>query len=121
MLAFLNEEQAASRVESEWLGGEAAMSSINLGEVLYIRIRMAGEETATSEIEKIGRNLDLISPDWSAVASAATVKAGGGLSYADSFCVATALDLSAPLWTGDPEILDLADRLGCETLDLRSD
>ncbi|HET6570923.1 MAG TPA: AbrB/MazE/SpoVT family DNA-binding domain-containing protein [Solirubrobacterales bacterium] len=38
---------------------------------------------------------------------------------ADAFCVATALRLDAPLWTGDPEIVALADGLNFEVMDLR--
>jgi hypothetical protein len=33
--------------------------------------------------------------------------------------VATAQRLKAPLWTGDPEILGLAERSQCEIVDLR--
>lgn len=120
MLAFLNGEPAAARVESEWMSGGATMSSINLGEVLYIRIRKVGEGAADYEVDRIRRHLSVVDPGWPTVAAAARVKAGGGLSYADSFCVATAIALSAPLWTGDPEILSLADRYGCEVFDLRA-
>jgi predicted nucleic acid-binding protein len=46
-------------------------------------------------------------PDWALVAAAAHIKAGGGLSYADAFCIATAQRHEASLYTGDPEILAL--------------
>jgi predicted nucleic acid-binding protein len=36
----------------------------------------------------------------------AAIKAGGDLSYADAFCIATALAAEAPFWTGDPEIIE---------------
>jgi predicted nucleic acid-binding protein len=51
--------------------------------------------------------------------AAATIKASGGLSYADAFCIATALHLEAPLWTGDPEIIDQAAEHSCSVTDLR--
>ena len=54
-----------------------------------------------------------------AVETAARIKSGGGLSFADAFCVATARSLEAELWTGDPEILKLTAGFDCETRDLR--
>jgi predicted nucleic acid-binding protein len=120
LLAYLKDEPAAGRIESEWLESGAAISSINLGEVLYIRTRAIGENSARADVETIRRRLTLIEPDWSLVMAAATIKASGGLSYADAFCIATALHLSAPLWTGDPEIIDQAAGHSCEVVDLRA-
>jgi predicted nucleic acid-binding protein len=120
LLAHLKDEPAAGRIESEWLESGAAISSINLGEVLYIRIRASGKDSALADIETIRRRLTVVEPDWSLVMAAATIKANGGLSYADSFCIATALHLSAPLWTGDPEIIGQAAEYSCEVVDLRS-
>lgn len=120
LLAYLKDEPAAGRIESEWIGSGAAISAINLGEVLYIRIRASGEASARADVEAIRRRLDVVESDWSLVMAAATIKASGGLSYADAFCVATALDLNAPLWTGDPEIIDQAAEHSCEVVDLRA-
>jgi predicted nucleic acid-binding protein len=53
------------------------------------------------------------------VFSAARIKARGGLSFADAFCVATAERLQAPLWTGDPEIIAVSESVRCEVVDLR--
>ncbi len=120
LLAHLKDEPAAGRIESEWLESGAAISSINLGEVLYIRIRASGEDSARADVETIRRRLNVIEPDWSLVMAAATIKANGGLSYADAFCIATSLHLSAPLWTGDPEIIAQAADHSCEVVDLRA-
>lgn len=120
LLAYLKDEPAAGRIESEWIGSGAAISSINLGEVLYIRIRASGEASARADVETVRRRLDVVEPGWSLVMAAATIKASGGLSYADAFCVATALHLKAPLWTGDPEIIDQAAEHSCEVVDLRA-
>lgn len=120
LLAYLKDEPAAGRIESEWIGSGAAISSINLGEVLYMRIRASGEASARVDVETIRRRLDVVEPDWSLVMAAAAIKASGGLSYADAFCVATALHLDAPLWTGDPEIIDQAAEHSCEVVDLRA-
>ena len=119
LLAYLKDEPAASRIESEWLGSGAAISSINLGEVLYIRIRATGEDSARIDVETIRQRLTVVEPDWPLVTVAASVKASGGLSYADAFCIATALHLDAPLWTGDPEIVGLAAEHSCGVVDLR--
>jgi len=84
-----------------------------------MRIRERGEKAAAADIAAIRRNSTVIDPDWDLVASAAQFKAGSGLAYADAFCIATAQRLDAALWTGDPEIVDRADRLPCEIVDLR--
>jgi PIN domain nuclease of toxin-antitoxin system len=119
LLAYLKDEPSAGRIESEWIASGAAISSINLGEVLYLRIRATDQDSAQADIETIRRRLTVIEPDWSLVMAAASIKASGGLSYADAFCVATALHLNAPLWTGDPEIIDQAGEHSCEVIDLR--
>lgn len=120
LLAYLGGESAADRVESAWLDEGAAISSVNLGEVLYIRMRQNGEESAVATIDQVRGLLEVIDPDWPLVSAAASIKAGGGLSYADAFCIATALRAEAPLWTGDPEIVEQAAEHSCEVVDLRT-
>lgn len=120
LLAYLEGEDCAERIESVWLEEGAAISAINLGEVLYIRIRTAGEESASSDVEKVRGLLAVIEPDWPLVAAAARIKAGGGLSFADAFCIATSVRADVPLWTGDPEIIAKAGDHSCEVVDLRS-
>jgi len=120
LLAYLKNEPAAERIEQEWISQGAAISSVNLGEALYIRIRESGEAAATADIETIRRRSKIVIPDWALVFSAARIKAGGGLAYADAFCVATAERLQAPLWTGDPEIIAVSGSVRCEVVDLRA-
>lgn len=120
LLAFLKDEPAAGRIEKEWLARLPAICSINLGEVLYMRIRERGEKAAAGEIATVRGNATIIEPDWDLVAAAAGLKAGGGLAYADAFCVATAQRLGAPVWTGDPEIIDNAEGFPCRVVDLRA-
>lgn len=120
VLAYLKDEPAAGRIEAEWLSQPPAISSINLGETLYMRIRERGEKAAAADISTIRRNSMIIDPDWELVSAAAKIKAAGGLSYADAFCAATAARLGAPLWTGDPEIIDRVEQLPCRIVDLRS-
>jgi predicted nucleic acid-binding protein len=88
-----------------------------VGEALYRQMRTMGPSTARQGVGALREEMRIVDPDWSLVEAAARVKARGGLSYADAFCVATAERLDAPLWTGDPEILALAP--GTELVDLR--
>ncbi|MEZ5078188.1 MAG: type II toxin-antitoxin system VapC family toxin [Solirubrobacterales bacterium] len=119
LLAYLKNEPSADQVEAAWLDQGAAIASVNLGEVLYIRIRDSDENVALAGIEEVRRRLDVIEPDWALVSAAAKIKARGGLSYADAFCIATAVQLDAPLWTGDPEIVESAGKQSCQVVDLR--
>jgi predicted nucleic acid-binding protein len=120
VLAYLKDEPPAARIEDEWLLRVPAISSINLGETLYMRIRERGAKAATADIATIRSSSMIVDPDWELVAAAAQIKAGGRLSYADAFCVATAERLNAPLWTGDPEIIERIDELPCDVIDLRT-
>jgi predicted nucleic acid-binding protein len=120
LMAHLRDEPAAKLVRDGWIGEGAAMCSVNLGEALYMEIRARGADDAGSTIEDARRELTVIDPDWELVVSAATVKAQGGLSYADAFAIATAERLQVALWTGDPEIVDRAEKLPCEVRDLRT-
>ncbi len=114
---FDDEPRAAPRIEAVLEEGRGAICSVNLGEVLYRQARMAGMQVARDGVEALRREVEVVEPDWPLVSAAAAVKARGGLSYADAFCIATAMRLEAPLWTGDPEILGLD--AGVETVDLR--
>lgn len=119
LLAHLRDEPAADRVREEWIESGAAMCSVNLGEALYLELRARGAAWAGDTIEAARRELVVIEPDWGLVRAAAAVKARGRLSYADAFCVATAERLKAPLWTGDPEIVEQARDLDFGVVDLR--
>jgi predicted nucleic acid-binding protein len=120
LLAYLKDEPAAEQVEAAWLSDGAAICSINLGEVLYIRMRHDGDNSALATIDTVRKRLEIIEPDWPLVAAAAAIKARGGLAYADAFCVATAVRLDAPLLTGDPEIVAVAAEHSSEVVDLRA-
>ncbi len=118
LLAFFdNDLPAAPRVEALLEEGGGAVSSINLGVVLYRRIRLAGAGAAHERVAALRRSLDVVDPDWQLVEAAAAIKADGGLSFADAFCIATAMRLDAPIWTGDPEIIERA--ASAEVVDLR--
>jgi predicted nucleic acid-binding protein len=97
--------------------GNSAACSINVGEALYRQMRTVGSSTAREGITALREDMRIVDPDWSLVEAAAQLKARGGLSFADAFCIATAERLAAPLWTGDPEILALETEI--ELVDLR--
>ncbi len=99
------------------LGKRALISSINLGEVLYWTEREEGKQEARDQIDWLRTLMVVEDPDWPLVGAAAHIKAGGGLSYADAFCIATAQRHNAKLYTGDPEIL--AVNVSVERVDLR--
>lgn len=94
------------------------MSSVNLGEVYYSLIRTHGRRVASEWTIRVREAVEVEDPDWELVRAAAEVKADGGVSYADAFCIATASRHGMPLMTGDPEIVARAE--GVEVLDLRS-
>jgi predicted nucleic acid-binding protein len=119
LLAHLRDEPPASFVREQWLDQGAAMCSVSLGEALGLEMRARGKDQAGETVEAVRMELTVVDPDWGLVRAAARVKALGGLSYADAFCIATAEALDAPLLTGDPEIVNGADELPCEVVDLR--
>lgn len=116
--ALFDGEPAARRVEQAIVDDDAGMSSVNLGEVYYVMARRRGAGAAVQIVEGVRGVVAVEDPDWPLVRAAAEIKTRGGLSYADAFCVATAIRHRAPLYTGDPEII----RLGAdiEVIDLRS-
>jgi predicted nucleic acid-binding protein len=118
IVALLDDEPAAPRVAELLTTGGMGMSSINLGEVYYGAIRRRGRDAALDLVADIRQLIRVEDPDWELVRCASEIKARGGLSYPDAFCVATAMRHRAPLYTGDPEIIGLdAD---VEVIDLRS-
>lgn len=117
LLAYLLDESAADEVEVLLEAGEAGASWISLGEVYYTLARRHGHARAAAAL---GGLLQMLAPEEassSVTMDAARIKAGGGLSYADAFAVATAERHRAPLYTGDPEIVALG--RGVRVVDLR--
>jgi predicted nucleic acid-binding protein len=117
VLAVLNDEPAAARIEQAINDDECMICWINLGEVLYRAIPRRGERRATNAVRAVSRRLRVEEVDGRLVLAAARVKATHRLSYADAFCVATAQRHNAPLYTGDPEIVALPGLV--EVVDLR--
>lgn len=100
------------------LGSDAVVCSINLGEVLYAFARSHGFDDALDRVSSIRDLTRVEDPDWPLVEAAARLKVGGGMSFADAFCVATAERHDVPVATGDPEIIGLRELV--EVIDLRA-
>ncbi len=118
-VAHLRNEGAADRVREAWLEDGAAMCTVNLGEVLYLELRVRGYEDGHGAVRELIAGVTVVEADWDLVSAASEVKAAGGLSYPDAFCLVTAERLRAPLLTGDPEIIDRAPSRDVEVIDLR--
>jgi PIN domain nuclease of toxin-antitoxin system len=119
VLAFLQGEAAARRVADVLRAGEPWMTLVNLGEVVYIVERVHGRVFADTVYANLladerpdgGVPIRWLSVDEVLVRRAASLKAAGGLSYADCFVAAAADRLRCPILTGDPEFV-AAERAG---------
>lgn len=120
LLALLEDEPGADLVAGviNKQGADIYISSINLGEIYYLLLRRSGLEQAESVLESIvlEEKLTVAEASWVRVKAAASVKATGGLSYADAFAVSLAKEFEAPLLTGDPEIIAKAEEIGIQVL-----
>lgn len=85
---------------------------VNWGEILYITQRTYGANTAT-RIEHVLDELPIswVEADRGLTRIAATLKAGGGLAYADCFAAALAIREQGAVITGDPEFARIEDRV----------
>jgi predicted nucleic acid-binding protein len=96
---------AAAAVEALLARERPLMSWINLGEVHYVLRRLHGQDAATETVRDLRAAINARLPDERLVISAACIKADHPMAYADAFAAALAVDSSATLWTGDPELL----------------
>jgi predicted nucleic acid-binding protein len=80
------------------------ISSINVGEILYTLGRDYGEKAAHEKLDRIKHGpIEIIDPSLETVVLAAKMKAAGGISYADCFAGALALERDLVVLTGDKE------------------
>lgn len=80
------------------------LNLINWGEVAYRILREFGEEQLQTIIARLDQlPIGIIPVDRELVMAAARWKSRGGMSYADSFVLATAQKLGGEILTGDPE------------------
>lgn len=95
------------------------ISWINLAEVHYRLIRDHGHDRATRTTGRLEHDLRAQLPTRDVTLHAAEIKAAHPIALADCFAVAAAAAVGLTLLTGDPELLDRADRLPCPLEDLR--
>lgn len=111
VLAFLEGEPAGRQVAQVLTKGEPWMNLINLGEAVYVVERNRGKAAAddlyafllAGKLPGGGVPIRWLPVDSALVRRAASLKAAGGLSYADCFAAASAAILGCPILTGDPE------------------
>jgi predicted nucleic acid-binding protein len=121
VLAWLDgDEPAAGLVQHALDQGRPTMSWINLIEVEYGVRREHGASEAETVVARVRRLVAEDLPGVSRMRSVAALKADHPIALADCFAIATAAANDATLITGDPEILDRAQRLPCRVADART-
>ena len=104
LIKWLLEEPGYEVVEKYLTDQSVYMSLINFGETYYRLVKNGFGDIA----HNLWANRDVfpikyVEPNWSRVKMAAELKAKYPISYADAFCLALALEINAPVVTGDPE------------------
>ena len=85
-------------------GEKYFLSAINYGEVYYTLWQSNGEPAATYAMNEIVHlPIEIVDPPREQTLRAASLKTIGGVSYADCFAAALALEKDVPVLTGDPE------------------
>lgn len=113
LLAFLEGAEGGERVREllqQSLAGqcELFMSTVNLGEVLYITERERGLPKAQEVLARIDElPIKVIDANRAHTLTAAHIKAQWSIAYADCFAVALAKLKNATIVTGDPEFRHL--------------
>ena len=115
LLAFLEAEEGGQIVK-EFLqtpGAQFFISVINAGEVYYIVYRERGKELAQLVENELAQanNIRIVDATWERAKIAAELKSRGGISYADCFAAALAIEKDAPIITGDKEFSIVADKV----------
>ena len=114
LLAFLRaEEPGATAMRRSLRRAQSGnlrllLNVVNLGEVFYRLLQLAGEAQAEERLCQVkALPIEIVPARESLVLEAARIKSKYPLSYADAFAVATGRLEKAPVLTGDPEILAL--------------
>ncbi|MGZ9165867.1 MAG: PIN domain-containing protein [Anaerolineales bacterium] len=109
LLAYLQDEPAASRIEKLLENARQGkcrlyLSTINLGEILYITERRGGV-AKVQDVLALLRQLpvEALPADEQTIFAAAHIKANYSVSYADAFAIVAAQTVGGTLLTGDPE------------------
>jgi predicted nucleic acid-binding protein len=120
VLAWLDgQEPAAGIVQGAIDRGRPAMSWVNLVEVHYRTTRDHGRREADEVLAELRPRITEDLPAISAMREVSRLKTENPIALADCFAIALAAEKGAVLFTGDPEIIDRAERLPCDVEDLR--
>jgi ribonuclease VapC len=85
-------------------GVQKYLNAINLGEIIYATKREFGDQKKIEVLAHIERlNFTVLPVPNSLIFQAAEYEAQFGISYADCFALASAVEHKAPVVTGDPE------------------
>lgn len=120
LLAFLEDEPAAEKVESIIVAALEAeiplmVTTVNMGEVWYSIARSRSEEDAEHAVKAlIALGFEMVEVDWVLGKMAAEFKAKYRLAYADCFSAALATQKETGVITGDQEFRQLADEVEIE-------
>ena len=113
-LAFLRKEGSADTTMRRYLkradrgNVRLLMNLVNLGELYYRIIQLAGVEDADQRLRLFRKlPIDMVPVREPLALEAARIKAHHRISFADAFAVATARVEHGALLTGDPEIIAL--------------
>lgn len=121
VLAWLDGDEPAAAAVAEAIGRERpAMSWVNLVEVHYRTMRDHGREEADQVLSELRPQITEDLPGISAMRAVSSLKAEHPIALADCFAIALAAEKGTALLTGDPEIVERADDLPCQVLDLRA-
>ena len=114
LLAFFQKEKGAETVAKilEYAIAEELdrlICLINLGEIIYITKRNFGDMKKLEVLARVNQlGFKVLSLPESLVFKAAEIKAEYSISYADCFALASAIEQSAILVTGDPDFKKVA-------------
>jgi ribonuclease VapC len=109
LLRFFQKEPGSGKVkrlleESLESGQSRLVNAINVGEMIYINQRRFGEQAKLQMIMHLqSLEFTILPCPNDLIFRAAELKARYPISYADAFALASAIEHSADLVTGDPE------------------
>ena len=81
------------------------MSAVNFGEAISAFLSLYGSEVADRQERLLRRFIDVQPVTTEIMVSAARIKVAWFITWGDAIAAATALNLAAPVWTGDAELL----------------
>lgn len=122
LLAYLENEVGATIVQQRLQAARhnecvLFLSTVNLGELIYIIERERGLTTAQLVLAQVQQlPIQLLDATLPRILAAAHIKANHPISYADAFVVAAAQELQATVLTGDPEFAKVTVPLNIEWL-----